>query len=318
MSLDEPICLVAHDPKWSEMAAAERLRISRTLSISVDSVEHIGSTAVPHLIAKPIIDLIVGLRAYPPPETVTEQMLSLGYEALGEAGVPERLYFRRRGAESFNAHVVLVDGTHWKTAIGVREHLRSEPAERERYERAKIDAVRAGHTMLSTYSKAKAAIVAELMKRAVESSPMQSKTITVTIHREGAMCFIPIPFDPKAAFGKVRAPVNITLNGYTYRSTIAAMGGITCIPLRKSHREAAGLLGGETLAVTIALDTAAREVEIPEDLAQALRSNASRWKKWQALSYTRRREYVEAVEGAKKAETRARRVAGAVQAVDKR
>jgi GrpB-like predicted nucleotidyltransferase (UPF0157 family) len=317
VSLDEPICLAAHDPRWSEIAAAERLRISKALGFSIDCVEHIGSTAVPQLIAKPIIDLIVGVRSYPPPRKVTEQMVSLGYEALGEAGVSERLYFRRRGVDSFNAHVVLVHGTHWKTTIGVREHLRSEPAERERYERAKIHAVRAGHTMLSSYSKAKSAIVAEFMKRA-ESAPVQSRTITAKIYREGAMCFIPIAFDPKASFGKVRAPVCVTLNGYTYRSTIAAMGGITCIPLRKSHREAAGLRGGETLAITIALDTAAREVNLPEDLAQSLRSNASRWKKWQALSYTRRREYVEAVEGAKKPETRARRVAGTVQAVDDR
>jgi GrpB-like predicted nucleotidyltransferase (UPF0157 family) len=167
MSLDEPICLVAHDAQWSEIAAAERLRISQALGLSIDDVEHIGSTAVPGLIAKPIVDLVVGIAVYPPPATVTEHMVSLQYEALGEAGVPERLYFRRRGTQAFNAHVVLSGGTHWKNAIGVREHLRSQPAERKRYERAKLDAVRAGHTMLSTYSKAKSAIIADLIGRAV-------------------------------------------------------------------------------------------------------------------------------------------------------
>jgi hypothetical protein len=73
---------------------------------------------------------------------------------------------------------------------------------------------------------------------------MRSQTITVQIHRDGAMCFLPVPFDQKAVFGKVRAPVKVTLNGYKYRSTIAAMGGVTCIPLRKSNRKAAGLRGG--------------------------------------------------------------------------
>jgi GrpB-like predicted nucleotidyltransferase (UPF0157 family) len=168
MSLDEPVSLVAHDAQWGQIAAAERLRISKALGLSIDSVEHIGSTAVPDLIAKPIIDLIVGVAVYPPPETITEHMVSLKYEALGEAGVAERLYFRRRGEVAFNAHVVLSGGTHWKSAIGVREGLRAQPAERERYERAKLDAVRAGHTMLSTYSKAKSAIIAELIKRAVQ------------------------------------------------------------------------------------------------------------------------------------------------------
>jgi len=55
---------------------------------------------------------------------------------------------------------------------------------------------------------------------------MSPQTITVQIYRDGAMCFIPVPFDPKAVFGKVRALVKVTLNGYTYRSTIAAMGGV--------------------------------------------------------------------------------------------
>jgi hypothetical protein len=47
---------------------------------------------------------------------------------------------------------------------------------------------------------------------------MSSQTITVQIYRDGAICFIPVPFDPKAVFGRVRAPVKVTLNGYTYRS----------------------------------------------------------------------------------------------------
>ena len=69
---------------------------------------------------------------------------------------------------------------------------------------------------------------------------MTAKTVTVEIYRDRAICFIPVPFDPKAVFGKVRAPIKVTLNGYTYRNTISAIGGgVTCIPLRKSHREAA-------------------------------------------------------------------------------
>jgi hypothetical protein len=85
--------------------------------------------------------------------------------------------------------------------------------------------------------------------------PLVTKTLETTIVRDGSMCFIPVTFDPKAVFGKVRAPVKVTLNGYTYRSTIAAMGGPPSIPLRRSHREAAGLEGGETLEVRLDLDT---------------------------------------------------------------
>jgi hypothetical protein len=138
---------------------------------------------------------------------------------------------------------------------------------------------------------------------------MSSQTITVQIYHDGAMCFIPVPFDPKAIFGRVRAPVKITLNGYTYRSTIAAMGGVTCIPLRKSNREAAGLKGGETLKVKIELDTEVREVRVPADLERELQASKAAREAWQTLSYTHRREHVEAIESAKKEETRARRLA---------
>ena len=87
---------------------------------------------------------------------------------------------------------------------------------------------------------------------------MISKSFKTKIVREGSMCFIPLTFDPKAVFGKVRAPVKVTLNGYTYRSTIAAMGGPACVPLRKSNREAAGLKGDETIEVQLELDTEKR------------------------------------------------------------
>src|SRR6202046_3395129 len=105
---------------------------------------------------------------------------------------------------------------------------------------------------------------------------MPHRTVKLTIHREGSMCFIPVDFDPMTVFGKIRAPVKVTLNGYTYRSTIASMGGVTGIPLRRSNREAAGLVGGERITVTIELDAEPREVGLPHDLAQGLDSHKKR------------------------------------------
>jgi ribosomal protein L11 len=116
----------------------------------------------------------------------------------------------------------------------------------------------------------------------------------------------------------VRAPVKVTLNGYTYRSTVAAMGGPPCIPLRKSNREAAGVEGGQTVSVTVELDTEARTVKPPADLVKALKASPPAWERWQELSYTHQREHVEAIEEAKAPETRARRIARAVEAVASR
>src|SRR5262245_62091473 len=144
---------------------------------------------------------------------------------------------------------------------------------------------------------------------------MTAKTFKTTIVRDGSTCFIPLTFDPKPVFGKVRAPVKVTVNGYTYRSTIAAMGGPACIPLRRSNREAAGLQGGETLEVRLELDTDSREVTPPPDFVRGLKASPGAWDRWQGLSYTHRREHVEAVEGAKKPETRTRRIAQAVDMI---
>ena len=132
------------------------------------------------------------------------------------------------------------------------------------------------------------------------------------------MCAIPLTFDPREVFGLLRAPVKVTLNGYTYRSTIASMGGPPCIPLRKSHREAAGLAGGETVEVRLDLDREPRVVQPPADLVKALKAAPPAWDRWRDLSYTHQREHVESIEEAKAPETRARRIARSVEAVQLR
>jgi Bacteriocin-protection, YdeI or OmpD-Associated/Domain of unknown function (DUF1905) len=144
---------------------------------------------------------------------------------------------------------------------------------------------------------------------------MTTRRFKAAIVREGPMCYVPLPFDPAAVFGKVRTPVKVTVNGYTYRSTIAAMGGPPCVPLRKSNREAAGVDGGDTVMVRLELDTEPREVKPPADLVKALKAVPPAWERWQELSYSHQREHVEAVEEAKRPETRARRIERAVDMV---
>jgi len=144
---------------------------------------------------------------------------------------------------------------------------------------------------------------------------MNSKTVEVSILSNDGMCAIPVPFDPKTVFGKVRAPVKVTVNGYTFRSTIARMGGVTFIPLRKSNREAAGVEGGARVKVRIADDAEARVVEVPTDLTKALKAKSGLWKIWSGLSYTNQRECVESVLGARKPGTRERRITKVVELV---
>lgn len=124
--------------------------------------------------------------------------------------------------------------------------------------------------------------------------------------------FFQVPFDVKAAFGKARAPVRVTLGRYSYPSTVAVYGGKYYVPVRREHREAAKVKPGKTLSISLELDEAKRDVKVPSDLAKALRDRAGGGAHWQKLSYTHRREHVQAILDAKKPVTRARRVAKAV------
>ena len=120
-----------------------------------------------------------------------------------------------------------------------------------------------------------------------------------------------VPAEVIAALGAGKRPkVTVSLNGYTYRNTVAAYGDLFMLPLSAEHRAAAGVQAGDQVEVTIALDLAPRIVEVPADLAAALAATPGAAAAFDALSYTMRKEYVRQVEEAKAAATRERRIAG--------
>jgi hypothetical protein len=124
---------------------------------------------------------------------------------------------------------------------------------------------------------------------------------------------LPVPPEAVAALGtKKRPPVKVSLAGYTYRTTVAAYGEIFMLPLSKENREAAGVNAGDQVEVTIELDTEPRTVEVPSDLAAALKEAPGATAAFAALSFSQRKEYVRQVETAKAQETRLRRIAGIV------
>jgi hypothetical protein len=106
--------------------------------------------------------------------------------------------------------------------------------------------------------------------------------------------------------------VKVSLNGYTYRSTVAVMGGLFMLPLSQERRQAAGVKGGDKIEVTLELDTEPRTVEIPDDLAAELAKHPGTAAAFDALAYSARKEFVRQVESAKAQETRLRRIAGIV------
>lgn len=123
-----------------------------------------------------------------------------------------------------------------------------------------------------------------------------------TGERESAT-FICIPFDVKKIFGKARVPVKLTINDFTYRTTVCVMGGKYCVPLRKSNRESAGVRAGDIVQVTVAPDLEQRTVKVPADLKKFLQASTV-WEQFDGLSYTHKKEFMEWITEAKKDETR--------------
>ena len=112
-----------------------------------------------------------------------------------------------------------------------------------------------------------------------------------------------------------RPPVTVTINGYTYRNTVAVLGGRYMIGVSGEHRGPAKVTGGEIVDIDLELDTAPREVEVPPDLAAALDAEPMARRTFDGLSYSNRSWHVLQVDGAKSPETRTRRIEKSVAAL---
>ncbi len=127
---------------------------------------------------------------------------------------------------------------------------------------------------------------------------------------------IEVPAAVVAKLGSSRKPaVRVTINSYTYRSTVALMGGRFMLPISAQVREASGVAAGQQVNVEIELDTAPREVEVPADFGRALSRDAAAWRFFEGLSFSIKQRVVLSIEAAKTPETRELRIAKAVSSL---
>jgi len=124
---------------------------------------------------------------------------------------------------------------------------------------------------------------------------------------------IRVPEEVVEAFGAGRRPaVRVTINGYTYRSTVAVMGGAYMVGVNAENRAGARVAGGDEVDVDIDLDTAPREVTVPAELAAALEAEPEALRTFESMSYSNKSWHVLQVTGAKTDETRLRRIAKSI------
>jgi hypothetical protein len=138
-----------------------------------------------------------------------------------------------------------------------------------------------------------------------------------TILQEGKTATgIRVPDDIVAALGSGKRPaVRVTINGFTYRTTVAVLGGAFMIGVSAENRAGAGVRGGDLVEVELELDAAPREVTVPADFAAALDGEPEARRTFDGLSYSNKSWHVLSIEGAKAEETRRRRIAKSVEAL---
>ena len=125
---------------------------------------------------------------------------------------------------------------------------------------------------------------------------------------------VEVPAKVVEGLGSSRRPlVRVTINGYTYRSAIAVMGGTYMLGISDEVRKKTGVGGGDTIDVDVELDTQAREVEVPPELAKALAKDAKAKKYFESLSYSGKYRLTAPIANGKTAETRERNLEKAMK-----
>ena len=161
----DPVLLVPADSTWPAAFAQEAERLRAAAGDVPVAIEHIGSTAVPRLLAKPVIDILVGVPSLAQADALVPRLQALGYEyvAAFEKQIPDRRYLRTR---KFHLHVVQQGGAIWYEQLAFRNWLRTHPEDARRYAVLKQQlATRYRHDR-DSYTAGKAPFVAETLRRA--------------------------------------------------------------------------------------------------------------------------------------------------------
>ncbi len=152
--------LVLHDPDWAKLFEEEKGKLRSVLPPEALDIQHVGSTAIPGLQAKPIIDIAIAAQHHTLADEWQDAMASLGYDYPGDIGFPEhRIYGRERDIRRFLVHVVDANGLQWRQYIFFRDRLRANSKLAKEYEALKLNAAAKYPTGRSSYSNAKSSFI---------------------------------------------------------------------------------------------------------------------------------------------------------------
>lgn len=166
MPATDPVYVVDYNPEWPRLFEQARAELAPAFGHWAHAILHVGSTSVPGLAAKPIIDIAVVTAHYPLPDAVIAAVCALGYEHKGEFGIPRRHYFKRGAPQTHHLHVLERDNEDLARLLLFRDYLRAHPQDAARYETLKRELAARYRYQRETYTASKTALVHELVERA--------------------------------------------------------------------------------------------------------------------------------------------------------
>ncbi len=166
-AIAEGVCIATHDSRWATLFVEERDRLLDLFPDRFSAIEHIGSTAVPRLAAKPIIDILAGLRTIGEADALLEPLCANGYETSVEfnATLPDRRWLMRHaiGRRTHHLHLVVFGSRQWVHRLQFRDALRGDAAILARYEQLKRDLAERYRNDREAYTQAKTEFINEVL-----------------------------------------------------------------------------------------------------------------------------------------------------------
>ncbi|MBC7912476.1 MAG: GrpB family protein [Pyrinomonadaceae bacterium] len=161
--------VIPHDPRWRDAFETEAKHVAAALGENVVAVHHIGSTAIPNIYAKPVIDLLIEVRDITEVDSQSAAMESLGYEVMGEYGIPGRRYFRkdnREGIRTHHIHAFESGSAEVERHLAFRDYMIAHPVDAQRYGELKRKLAEEHPQSIDGYMDGKDGFIKEIDRRA--------------------------------------------------------------------------------------------------------------------------------------------------------
>ncbi|AOW98075.1 hypothetical protein BJP34_00280 [Moorena producens PAL-8-15-08-1] len=163
--------VVPHDPKWRDEFERESKQIALAVGENLIAVHHIGSTSIPELYAKPIIDILVEVKDITKVDENSSGMETIGYEGMGEYGIPGRRYFRKHneiGIRTHHVHMFEVNSLQVERHLAFRDYMIAHPKDAHKYGELKRELAKKYPDNIEAYMDGKDGFIKEMERKAAE------------------------------------------------------------------------------------------------------------------------------------------------------